>query len=94
MLFSKQELAQLRAYIETANGGMNWIEAILNSYDRTETSGFSEFELYGDFVKRKVKRPWRHLKLSYSQLEDYQTLCQKYADRNLCVTFPCYLKNK
>lgn len=94
MLFSKQELTLLRDIIEEANSGMNWIDAILKSYDRTETSGFSEFELYGDFVPKKTRRPWRHLKLGYSQLEDYQTLRQKYADKYLCVTFPCYLKDK
>ena len=94
MLFSKQQLASLRANIEQANGGRDWKESIVASYDRTETSGFSEFELYGDFVSQKVKRPWRHLKLGYSALTDYESLSRRYAADYHCITFPCYLKSK
>lgn len=94
MLFSKKELARLRDMIEKANDGKDWKSAILGSYDRRESSGFSEFELYGGFVKKKIKKPWRHLKLGYSSLTDYKDLAQHYANQYDCITFPCYLKNK
>ena len=92
MLFSKKELARVRSMIEQANGGKEWKKAILDSYDRMETSGFSEFELYGDFVTRKIKQPWRHLKLGYGSLASYEELSASYADQYMCITFPCYLK--
>lgn len=92
MLFSKQHLELLRAAILKANPGKSWTEAIVQSYDRKETSGFSEFELYGDFVRRKIRRPWRHLKLAYSRLSDYEALHARYAGKYRCITFPCYLK--
>lgn len=94
MLFSKQQLSYLRAQIESANPGKDWRQAILDSYDRTETSGFSEFELYGSYVRRKTLRPWRHLKLCYSALKDYSSLQRQYAPKYHSVTFPCYLKSK
>ena len=92
MLFSKKELARVRSMIEQANDGKEWKKAILDSYDRMETSGFSEFELYGDFVTRKIKQPWRHLKLGYGSLASYEELSASYADQYMCITFPCYLK--
>lgn len=92
MLFSKQELARLRAMITQKNGGKEWKSAILDAYDRGETSGFSEFELYGDFIRRKIKQPWRHLKLGYGSLADYEELAARYAGKYHCITFPCYLK--
>jgi len=91
MLFSKAELAKLRNHIETYNG-KPWTEAIVDSYDRRETSGFSEFELYGDFLQKKKKLPWRQLRLSYRQLADYETLVATYATRYRSITFPSYLK--
>ena len=94
MLFSKKELGNLRKMIEKVNNGKDWKSAILDSYDRQETSGFSEFELYGDFIQNKIKKPWRHLKLGYSSLTDYNTLAKCYSDNYHCITFPCQLKNK
>lgn len=91
MLFSKNELARLRKRIENHNG-KTWTEAIIGAYDRMETSGFSEFELYGDFLQKKKKLPWRQQRLSYWQLADYQTLADTYGPRYLSITFPCYLK--
>jgi hypothetical protein len=92
MLFSKKELAALRQKIEQANDGCEWKEAIVASYDRTETSGFSEFELYGHFVSRKHKQPWRQVKLAYKDMADFETLTKRYAAKYHCITFPCYLK--
>lgn len=94
MLFSKRELARLRQRIEALHPGKSWTEAILATYDRSQTSGFSEFETYGSFVRRKVRRPWCHLKLAYSSLADYASLHRQYASQYHCVTFPCYLKSK
>jgi len=91
MLFAKEELARLRQRIEAYNG-KSWTEAIIDSYDRRETSGFSEFELYGDFLQKKKKLPWRQLKLSYKQLADYETLVSEYGARYRSITFPSYLK--
>jgi hypothetical protein len=91
MLFSKEELAKLRKHIETYNG-KPWTEAIIDSYDRRETSGFSEFELYGDFLHEKKKLPWCQLRLHFRQLADYETLVSKYGTHYRSITFPSYLK--
>lgn len=92
MLFSKKELAKLRKEIEKANHQQEWKEAIVSSYDRTDTSGFSEFELYGSFVSKKRQLPWRQKKLAYKDMADFDTLTQKYSGKYLSITFPCYLK--
>ncbi len=49
MLFEKAKLAQMKQKIE-AKHGMRWYQAILRSIDRSKQFGFSEFELYGNFV--------------------------------------------
>lgn len=92
MLFSKKELARLRKEIEDANHQQEWKEAIIASYDRSDTSGFSEFELYGSFVSNKHLLPWRQLKLAYKDMADFETLTKKYSGKYLSITFPCYLK--
>ncbi len=88
MLFSKDVLQQLQSEIERQHPGMTWIEAILQSYDRNEVSGFSEFELYGNCLKHKHLLPWMQKELHYSALASYQELKSRYAQRYRSVTFP------
>lgn len=95
MLFSRSELAELRSEIERKQG-MPWDQAILASLDRTVLSGFSEFELYGNFVpaERKLQLPWRAHSLTHDHLADYETLCRRYSWRFAAVTFPDYRKRR
>ena len=92
MLFDKEQLSLLHEILgRQANG--SWVEAILNAYDRSNFSGFSEFELYGNFVREKIHRPWLQKRLSYKKLEDYASLQEKWKKR-LSLTFPDYINNE
>ena len=95
MLFSREELARLRAAIE-ARTGEAWDRAILSSLDRTQLSGFSEFELYGNWLgaERKLILPWRAHSLTPDALADYETLRRRYSRWYAAITFPDYRKRR
>lgn len=94
MLFSRQELARLRAEIEQRTG-LRWDRAIVESLDRTELSCFSEFELYGNWFprERKLQLPWRAHSLPHEELADYETLRRRYRLFYAAITFPNYRKS-
>lgn len=48
MLFTKTYLQELKACLE--QGGKKWFQAILDAIDPEEMSGFSEYELYGNYM--------------------------------------------
>ncbi|MBO4598213.1 MAG: hypothetical protein J5676_10130 [Bacteroidaceae bacterium] len=89
MIFNKRCLAMLHGEIEQRYG-CDWIFAIVDNYDRREKSGFSEFEMYGNYVSEKILRPWKQKELKYEMIADYYALQKKYAKYN-SVTFPAYL---
>lgn len=89
MLFDKVQLRTLHEQLERS--GHPWTETILQSYNRSCHAGFSEFELYGNFVKRKVQRPWLQKRLSYQKLRDYETLRKIWGKSRWSVTFPDYM---
>lgn len=90
MLFDKEQLSRLHAVL-APQSGKTWIETIVNSYDRQCFAGFSEFELYGNFVTEKVTRPWQQKRLSYKKLADYATLQRKWSASRWSLTFPDYI---
>lgn len=94
MVFDRALLASLRDAIELCHPGMRWDEAIVTSVDRAEVSGFSEFELYGNYVPagRKCRLPFRNHHLPASAVRDYRELVRRYGFRCRAVTFPDYLK--
>ena len=91
MLFDKERLEELHHAL-SQRSGRPWIETIIDSYDRGSFAGFSEFELYGNFVKDKERRPWLQKRLPYSHMADYATLQQKWRDTRWSLTFPDYMK--
>jgi len=91
MLFDKEQLAQLHETL-SQQSGLSWTETIIASYDRTSFAGFSEFELYGNFVKNKERRPWLQKRLSYQHIADYATLQRKWSSSRWSLTFPDYMK--
>ena len=80
MLFDKEQLKKLQETI-TQQTGKPWLEAAIESYDRSLStpSAFSEFEMYGNFVQDKIRRPWLQKALRYSKLADYETLRKKWS---------------
>jgi hypothetical protein len=95
MLFDKEQLKMLHEVI-TKQTGKPWLEAAIESYDRSLStpSAFSEFEIYGNFVKDKVRRPWLQKRLPYSKIADYETLCRRWAGSRWSLTFPEYMNKK
>ena len=92
MFFDKNVINKLHAEIEQ-NNGMRWDKAILSMYDRTQVSGFSEFELYGNYIdlKHKHLRPWLHRQLEYDRVDSYENLVDLYGIKNMSITFPKYI---
>lgn len=56
MLWEKSVLTELKREIEELHS-KPWYEAIIDATDRREPSGFSEYELYGNFLHRTKRRP-------------------------------------
>lgn len=91
MLFDKHQLEALHKAL-SQRSGKSWTDTITESYDRHCFSGFSEFELYGNFVTNKVQRPWLQKRLPYSRMADYDTLCRKWNSSRWSLTFPDYMR--
>jgi hypothetical protein len=91
MLFDKEQLARLHETLSQLSG-RSWIETIIASYDRSSFAGFSEFEIYGNFVQDKVRRPWLQKRLSYRHMADYATLQRKWSGSRWSLTFPDYMR--
>lgn len=91
MLFDKEQLKELHRVL-SQRSGRSWTEAILDSYDRSSFAGFSEFELYGNFVAKKVTRPWLQKRLPYNKMADYDTLQRRWSRSRWSLTFPDYMK--
>lgn len=96
MIFDKEELEQLQRKIEAKSGtGLPWDKVIVTSLDSDDVSGFSEFELYGNYVakEKKLLLPWKEKMLHSSQLVDYDGLKKRFPE---CwsLTFPAYLNKK
>jgi hypothetical protein len=92
MIFNKKEIENLQDCISKYHN-CDWIQAIINNYNKKQLSGFSEFELYGNFVKNKIITPWREQALRYSEISDYKTLVKRYGKRYRSITFPEYLNH-
>lgn len=92
MLFNKEQLRLLHSDIEK-NTGKIWYQGIYDNYDRQERSGFSEFELYGSFVKNKHYRPWKQCLLNYEDICNFDDLVSRFGSHYNSLTFPEYINN-
>lgn len=92
MLFDKDKLKELHRIVEMNNGeGKKWDKIIIESYDKKQESGFSEFELYGYmFGDDGIWLPWEETRLNYTQKESYDVLENKYKSFK-SVTFPSFI---
>lgn len=96
MIFDKEELKALHSTIETRNTGSNcWDKIILSYFDTSESSGFSEFELYGNYIPfdKKIFLPWREKALTEDSLSSYTNLKMTYS-KYLSITFSSYLNKE
>jgi len=88
MLFDKEQLKVLH---QALGGEDLWLKTIIGHYDHHCHAGFSEFEMYGNFVQYKVRRPWLQKRLSYKKLADYATLQRRWSGSRWSLTFPDYI---
>ncbi len=93
MLFDKEQVLLLQETISKNCGGAPWQQAIIENLDLRTISGFSEFETYGNFVQKKVLRPWMQKRLSYKKIKDYGTLQKRYSGSRWSLTFPDYMQH-
>lgn len=52
MIFNKEILSEMKQEIEKMHS-KKWLEAIIDSYERTSFCGFSEFETYGTYMSNR-----------------------------------------
>ena len=95
MIFSRAEVQKLQKHLETIYKTY-WNKAIMINLDENEKAGFSEFELYGNFVEqnKKYSRPWKESILEYSKITNFEDLQLKYSSKFNSLTFPEWLKHK
>ncbi|RKN75906.1 DUF6492 family protein [Paenibacillus ginsengarvi] len=97
MLFEKTKVAQLKSTIEE-RFHIPWYEAILQHVDRTHTSGFADYETYGNFVLshfpgQAVMKYWNNLSLTRSKMnKTIQTDLRKLASKYNTVSFHSWNK--
>lgn len=92
MVFKRDNVSNLHRLIETSNPGKSWDQAIIDSVDRNEISGFSEFELYGNFVpeNQKICLPTLNHHLSPASATSLDAIKSRYGHFFRSVTFPDY----
>jgi hypothetical protein len=95
MLFSVERLRTLHNHIENIHN-KPWYECILQFCDYSQGSGFSEFELYGQWCLQKYAHAtkcqyWDNLALPRSRLVDLSRLENKYGKKYRSLSFHSYL---
>lgn len=93
MIFNKTYLKIIHNEIERHTNQI-WYKGILDNYDKNEGAGFSEYELYGNYVSNNIQRPWREKTLTYNKLSSFTDLCNSYSTKYNCVTFPDYINTE
>lgn len=81
MLFDREILAQLRKDLEKKSG-KKWYKSIIESIQRDSASGFSEYELYGDYYTSLSGRPyslslWETLDTSAKDIKKINSIIKK-----------------
>jgi hypothetical protein len=81
MLFDAEVLKQLRHDIEE-RWQKPWYEAIVGSIDKTESSGFADYEIYGDYYLRSGKpKPilnyWSNESLTVDSFDELDTIIER-----------------
>jgi len=96
MIFDKEKLKALHRLLEKRAGDkFSWDKVITNSLDANEISGFSEFELYGNYLPAEVKQrvPWKDKAIPTNEIRGLDSLRKLYPTYST-VTFSSYLVKK
>lgn len=94
MVFNKGILRDLKADIEERSK-LSWIESIMRVLDKDDTSAFSEFELYAQYIKRelKINKLWLQEVYMWDGVIDIENY-KKQHPHVLSITYPDYLAKK
>jgi hypothetical protein len=94
MVMNRGVLAELKAQIEE-HSGSSWWQAIIDACDSSVLSGFSEYELYGNYAlsrdRSMVRRWWANLPLSRDQVASLDDLQRRHGSTYRTVSFHHYL---
>lgn len=92
MVFNKEILGKMKKEIELKQE-KPWDIAICKNLNTQDSSPFSEFELYGNYLssKNKLKALWGNKNLSDDEIQDYILLKNKYKSKYKAITFPGYI---
>jgi hypothetical protein len=96
MLFSVDRVRKLRQHLEKRHGG-TWYDAIIANTRRDTGSGFSEFELYGQWCEMTyptdtIHEYWHGRSLTHDQLRPLAELEQMFGTAHRAVSFHSYAK--
>lgn len=94
MILSRSGLRDLKKYLEQLHHAQ-WYQAILQSIDISESSGFSEYETYGNFYtylsgSRCKHEYWFNLSLSRQKLQQIDKLVREHAHYYKSISFHSY----
>jgi hypothetical protein len=94
MLYDRVILRDLKARMEAIHG-CRWDEAILRQLDRSQVSGFSDYDTYGQFAfmhypEQIAIEYWFNLSLTRKNLSDVRFLGLKYAGTYKSISFHSY----
>jgi hypothetical protein len=92
MLFDAQVLSAMHAYIESIHNCQRY-EAVIQTTDRTTGAGFSEFEIYGNFLlarwpERVRRRYWLNKEATLGPVDDIEHLITNLKHRYRSLSFP------
>lgn len=98
MLFSADKLKEFRDEIERKNDDKSWYQAILDNLDPNEMSSFSEYETYGNWMKRNhpeniIIEYWFNKSLSQKAENDLDYYSKKYGHNFCSVSLHSYCRN-
>ena len=95
MLFDQDKLHQIKTYLET-KFGKPWYKAIIDNTDKNEVSGFSEYELYGQWMvqnypNRITREYWFNVTLPRTELADFDSKKTELAKKYRMISFHDYI---
>lgn len=94
MVLNRTELQNLKKHVEQIHN-TEWYQAILQTIDTSESSGFSEYETYGNFYtyhvnKKCIHEYWFNISLSRQKLPEVSKLVDEHKGYYKSLSFHSY----
>lgn len=96
MLFQKTKISELKNMLENRHNIGAWYEVILRNIDKSDSSAFSEYELYGhwmlnNYKNEMIREYWYNLPLDRNQVIQLRTLSEKLSGKYRSISCHSYL---